>query len=144
MCEKHCKKCSTAKSILEFGSDSSKKDKLRTVCKECSRKYDINRSKDPKRKAYMSQVILEYRMSGKAAESGKKYRRKYPAKYEAHKAVTTAIRNKKLVREACEACGCEESHAHHDNYMEKLTVRWLCSKHHNEWHKEHGEGLNAN
>ena len=28
-------------------------------------------------------------------------------------------------------------------YALPLSVRWLCTKHHSEWHKENGEGVNA-
>lgn len=33
-------------------------------------------------------------------------------------------------------------HAHHDDYAKPLEVRLLCRRHHNEWHREHGSGLN--
>lgn len=39
-------------------------------------------------------------------------------------------------RQPCEICG-EKAEAHHDDYNKPLEVRWLCFKHHREWHKTH-------
>ena len=35
----------------------------------------------------------------------------------------------------CEVCGATKAQAHHCNYSKPLDVRWLCPKHHAEWHK---------
>ena len=56
-----------------------------------------------------------------------------------------AIEKGQLVPQPCEVCGVygtfkdgrREVQAHHDNYNYPLRVRWLCQKHHHEWHKEH-------
>ena len=144
MCTKKCHKCDTEKNKTEFGADSSKKDKLRTVCRQCSRKYDIERSKNPKRKAYMKAIISEYRLSGKAAISAKGYRARHPKRYSAHKAVFSAIRNGSLIRQCCEVCGDTDSQAHHDDYSKELDVRWLCKEHHREWHVKNGSAINGN
>lgn len=41
-----------------------------------------------------------------------------------------------LVRLPCEVCNTDvDVHAHHDDYMKPLDVRWLCRKHHQEHHK---------
>ena len=47
-----------------------------------------------------------------------------------------AIRKKELLRLSCEICGSLNSEAHHDNYNEPLNVKWLCFKHHREYHKK--------
>ena len=57
--------------------------------------------------------------------------------------VLKAISKGVLIPEPCEVCGIfgkDEKgkrmvHAHHDNYNKPLEVRWLCQKHHMEWHK---------
>jgi hypothetical protein len=54
-----------------------------------------------------------------------------------------AIARGKLVPKPCEVCGVvgEMSdgrnliQAHHDDYNKPLDVRWLCQKHHFEWHQ---------
>ena len=73
----------------------------------------------------------------------KKYRRSYPNKYKATNMVNNAIRDGRLLRQPCEVCGTDERiHAHHDDYLEPLNVRWLCAAHHSQWHKKHGEAKN--
>lgn len=57
--------------------------------------------------------------------------------------VEQAINKGILVRKACEICGdfsfAKDGrsliHAHHGDYNQPLKVRWLCQKHHHEWHK---------
>ena len=34
----------------------------------------------------------------------------------------------------CEICGNKKTHAHHCDYNYPLNVKWLCEKHHIEWH----------
>jgi hypothetical protein len=70
------------------------------------------------------------------------YRFKFPGAYKAKTMVNNAIRDKKLFKEPCEICGYEPSHAHHDDYLKPLNIRWLCPVHHSQWHKEHGMALN--
>lgn len=54
-----------------------------------------------------------------------------------------AIERGVLIPKPCEVCGANgvmkdgrrEVQAHHDDYNKPLDVRWLCQKHHHEWHK---------
>ncbi len=74
----------------------------------------------------------------------REYREKNVNKYKAHSMVNNAVRDGKLEREPCEMCGIWESvHAHHDDYSQPLNVRWLCSKHHVNWHMINGEAANG-
>lgn len=57
-------------------------------------------------------------------------------KHSAHQAVYEAIKKGKLQKKVCEICGEPNSRAHHDNYAEKLEVRWLCQFHHSRHHRE--------
>ncbi len=53
-----------------------------------------------------------------------------------------AVERGTLVRKPCEICGAQgsfsdgrnEVQAHHNDYNKPLEVRWLCQKHHHEWH----------
>ena len=59
---------------------------------------------------------------------------RHKAKY----AVRAAIARGEITRKRCEVCNAEKTHAHHDNYNEEfwLIVRWLCPKHHMQWHQK--------
>ena len=48
-----------------------------------------------------------------------------------------AMHRGKLTKKPCEMCGSAQSEKHHENYSEPLKVRWLCRKHHLEWHRDH-------
>ena len=62
----------------------------------------------------------------------------------AQNVVEKAIERGKLTRKPCEVCGGDglmtdgrhEVQAHHDDYNKPLEVRWLCQKHHHEWHSQ--------
>lgn len=62
---------------------------------------------------------------------------------EARDVVYKAVRKGLLVQKPCEVCGefgktrdgFLNVEAHHDDYNFPLQVRWLCRKHHFEWHK---------
>jgi hypothetical protein len=46
-----------------------------------------------------------------------------------------AIKTGKLIRQPCQACGNEQSEAHHEDYSKPLDVKWLCRKHHAALHR---------
>lgn len=46
------------------------------------------------------------------------------------------VRDKHIKRKPCEVCGDPNAEAHHDDYNRPLEVRWLCFKHHREWHRK--------
>ena len=55
--------------------------------------------------------------------------------------VTRARASGRLIPQPCEECGEPETvHAHHDDYSQPIDVRWLCPKHHREWHSKNGQG----
>lgn len=47
-----------------------------------------------------------------------------------------------MVKQPCELCGNEKAHAHHEDYSDRLNVRWLCSPCHRRLHAaERGQTL---
>lgn len=56
------------------------------------------------------------------------------AEVKARSLVRKAIVHNNLSKKPCEICGESPSQAHHDDYNKPLEVRWLCVKHHKEWH----------
>jgi hypothetical protein len=140
---KHCNTCNTEKDLTSFGRRSASNDGLSPRCKTCQKVYDKLRANDPYREEArrIYAQTEEGRISGNKAKA--EYRKRNPVKVKAHAKVAYAIRSGNLYREPCEVCEDENTHAHHDNYLMPLNIRWLCPKHHNEWHKENGEGKNA-
>ncbi len=69
---------------------------------------------------------------------GRRYRAKYPQKAVAHYMTRQALATGLLKRRPCEVCGKLKAEAHHDDYAKPLAVRFLCKKHHVEWHNTHG------
>lgn len=76
-------------------------------------------------------------------KAAKAWRKKNKRKSRAHSKVSYEISKGNLIRKPCEVCGGGNTEAHHDDYAEPLNIRWLCHAHHNQWHKENGEGANA-
>jgi hypothetical protein len=57
----------------------------------------------------------------------------------ARNGVFQAVKSGRLIRLPCEVCGERNSEGHHDDYDKPLQVRWLCNRHHNEWHRINGK-----
>jgi len=159
---KTCSKCKQSKLTQEFIKRLESKDGLRGVCRDC-----INKNK---RYRYLNNINglrtkslkdgLEYRQSEqyrvtysnykltsdkiRIKASHKKYEVNNRKKFRVKKNVRDAIMSGKLTRGRCEICDtAEDIHGHHDDYNYPLKVRWLCRKHHMEWHRLNGKGLNG-
>jgi len=59
---------------------------------------------------------------------------RYPERIRAREKVFYAIKSGKLIKKPCEECGDQNSHAHHENYLNPLDVIWLCPLHHRQRH----------
>lgn len=68
-------------------------------------------------------------------EHKSKYIKRHPLRYKARATVNNALARGEICRSPCELCGNQSSEAHHDDYTKPLSIRWLCRKHHLEWHK---------
>ncbi len=143
---KTCPKCKLEKPFELFGKNRSKKDGLESWCKSC--KYSARKAyaKTDRGKAVCAKSKAKYW----ATEKGKAVAAKKNAKYDAknrkkRRALWHVYRQLKLgniSREPCEVCGEIRVQAHHSDYSQPLVVNWLCQKHHIQWHKDNGEGLN--
>jgi len=156
---KKCKKCGAEKAESEFYAQPSGADGLMTKCKECAkqdardnrarnaeyyREYDRWRYRnDPRAKAKNER----YAKSAKGREAHRnaheRWKERNAKKRAAHVITGHALRDGRIAKQPCEVCGAKQVHAHHDDYAKPLEVRWLCPKHHQEWHDKNGEGKNA-
>ena len=88
-----------------------------------------------KHKKYLSIYRKSARYLAIQAEKERIDREKFPQHHRARRIAFNAIRTGKLLRCPCEICGIIEVEAHHDDYTKPLMVRWLCVKHHKEFHR---------
>jgi hypothetical protein len=139
--EKKCFKCGEVKSLTDFYKHPQMPDGRVNKCKECNKK-DVRENRLIKVEYYRN--YDKDRGNRQSNKYRQEYLQKYPNKYKAHTIVSNAIRDKKLFKKPCEICGSNKSiHAHHDDYLEPLNIRWLCAAHHSQWHKANGEADNA-
>lgn len=155
---KLCKSCGKEKYSDEFHKRNASVDGLAAKCKMCQKDYDKKRALLPHRVA----ARAEYAKTDVGIKAARKAKRKYsennkekisethrnyvknnPKKRAAHKVIEKMVRLKELLIEPCEVCGNITVAAHHDDYDKPRSIRWLCAKHHNEWHSKNGEGANA-
>ncbi len=142
---KHCNTCGTDKPLDDFHKRAASKDGRASLCKECQRQRDQARFSDPAvRHAHNERCKAYQHGEGKliAGAAKSRYHKKHAKKRKAHVMVGNAIRDGKLIRKPCEVCDAVKTVAHHDDYDRPLDVRWLCERHHKEWHRLHGEALN--
>lgn len=156
---KTCSKCEVRKSGSEFYAHPYGADGLMSKCKECT-KRDARENRKSKTEYYREYDRWRYQNHPQVRERHKRYsqtdrgkeshkrshqrwKERNASKRAAHVLTGNAIRDGKLEREPCEVCGATKVHAHHDDYAKPLEVRWLCPKHHQEWHDRNGEGRNA-
>ncbi|AUR92171.1 hypothetical protein NVP1170O_058 [Vibrio phage 1.170.O._10N.261.52.C3] len=143
---KTCNTCGKSKDCSEFHKRKASNDGLAAKCKSCQREYDKARVHKPDRVKARKDYYDTHKDSKEYKESRhkstQKYREKYSKKYKAHCEVNNALRDGILTKKTCEVCGCSNTAGHHDDYDHPLIVRWLCQKHHIEWHLENGEGIN--
>jgi len=149
--DKKCFKCGEIKPLGEFYKHPGMVDGHLNKCKECGKKdvrenyqankqhykkYDRRRNQKPDRKKYNSKKSKDWRLENPArsAELKNNWIKNNELKRKAHIAVGNAIRDGKLKRVPCQACGDPKSEAHHHDYSKPLDVVWLCDFHHKQEH----------
>ncbi|WP_339119152.1 hypothetical protein [Halomonas sp. BMC6] len=158
---KHCKKCGEEKPLDGFYKHPQTADGFDSACKECRKvrvrenyrkNIDHYREYEKKRGMLPHRVAMRERYQstpeGKAAiqRGTKKYRDQNKIKMQGHNRVSKALIDGRLERQtACQECGATDLrlHAHHDDYLKQLDVRWLCPPCHKSWHDENGEAANS-
>lgn len=125
---KTCSKCGLPG---EFAKRKVSKDGLQHQCKSCRSK--IIRALYKKNRKDRISYSKEYR---KTHYKGSNPRND---KVRAREAVKTAIVRGKITKpDACSKCGSRgKIQAHHDDYLKKLDVIWLCTVCHAERHWVH-------
>lgn len=132
---KTCFKCGKSKPIDSFYRHPQMADGRLGKCKSCTKK-DVSENYADKREQYAEYERKRFQKPErkKAALEYQRIRRaRKPGVYRANNAVSNAIRDGRLIRQPCEKCG-DKAQAHHDDYRKPLSVRWLCRKHHLEYH----------
>lgn len=106
-------------------------------CKWCNREYRNLRPTLDRNREHSRRYRLKYpKRHRQAVESWKK---KNHTKTASHSLVHRAIKDGRLVKQPCEICGNVDVEAHHDDYSQPLSIRWLCKKHHGEQHETNFE-----
>lgn len=148
--KKPCKQCGLDVRLADYYRRPTTSDGLMTVCKSCHRsnvkahraanadyyrEFDKARANLPHRVEAREQYAKTPEGMAASARAKKRYIERNPTKRAAHHTVNNAIRDGRLTRQPCEVCGAKRAQAHHDDYSKPLDVRWLCTTHHAEWHK---------
>ena len=151
---KKCNLCNKDKDEGDFYKGHAK-------CKACyiekvkahrEEKADYYREYDKKRDQLPHRIEMKKKYS--QTEAGKESCRKSKQKWQddnlikraASTIIGNAIRDGKIIKpSSCSECNVTgvRVHGHHDNYAYPMTVRWLCSKCHTAYHKEHGSAING-
>lgn len=148
--EKECFKCHIILEITKnFYKHPQMPDGYLNKCKEGTKKDTINNRQNK------LEYYREYdRLRGRTEERKERVRlyqklhpevhkkandawfEKNPYKKKAEWTLGNAVRDGKILKQPCEICNTEQGvESHHDDYDKPLEVRWLCDKHHKEYHR---------
>lgn len=146
---KKCRVCGHRKNIKMFNNDKKNPDGKSYRCKECKKfttaeYYKKNRLNIIEKAAeyynqnreYCLNYRKKWRIKNKAKHSTwvERWRQNNLHKKYAHGVLERAVAKGIVLRGVCEICGKDKVDGHHDNYSKPLSVRWLCRKHHKEYH----------
>jgi hypothetical protein len=112
-------------------------------CDYCHKKYKIRKSHYERRKRHFCcrDCYSSYRAEILPKEEQNAYGAGHSVEERKRRSAARTIwnhhrRDEHIPSQLCEICG-KKAEAHHDDYGKPLEVRWLCFKHHREWHKSH-------
>lgn len=137
---KVCLICKEQKPASQFYKQKRGSGGIHQYCSRCFNRYTEERRRLPerkqKRRAYIQSKSAGDAVRARNRRSAKAARERYPEKQAARKAVRRALDLGTLtIPAACEVCravpspdrrGGRTLHAHHDDYEQPLSVRWLC------------------
>jgi hypothetical protein len=136
---KACFRCGETKPLTDFYVHSAMADGRFGKCKACTR-ADVRANRSARRAYYSAYDQERFRTPHRkalAAEYQRRRRKRSPEKSAARSAVGNALRDGRLQRKPCEACGATgRVQAHHNDYSKPLDVKWLCFRCHRE-HAHH-------
>lgn len=134
---KVCFKCDQKKPASEFYRHPKMADGRLNKCIECA-KHDVRTHRK------LNDSVREYdrrryqenpERRVKSMENARRWNAQNIDGYRAHYTVSNAVRDGRLKRKPCEACGSgERVHAHHHDYAKPLDVTWLCATCHHRHH----------
>ena len=130
---KKCSSCEQMKLAAQFQVRKASKDGLTASCKECLSKRD--KARDTPERAAQRAKYAKSKGKDVSNRAKKDWSKRNSTQVQANRQVSNAIRDGILIKSRCEVCGSESTQAHHDDYNFPLKIRWLCAKHHAEWHK---------
>jgi len=157
---KCCSRCQEEKPQGDFYRRTKSPDGLAPLCKRCDnarkkRWIHANMSRHEeftqkwKKENPEAQAAIQQRAHKKLLERNPRfnsettqcYRKRYPERDRAHRAVQRAVREGKMVKpNICECCGKQTESpnldGHHEDYSKPLEVNWLCRQCHLERHRE--------
>lgn len=127
---KTCSKCKSLKEDKEFYRDKRQEDGLYSCCKNCHNKFFNNKKIYSKKELKLRRKYFREWERRYVYKNGKNERKKYLCRIKTWYLIKKGI----IKRLPCEICGNKKSQAHHDDYDNPLSVKWLCLKHHIELH----------
>ena len=130
-----CEICKVEKSLEEFQRNRYNPLGRAYWCKDCRRKFDRERNKQPERRLKIKEWEQSERGKKSRTSSRKADREKNGYKYKARRLLRKAVLMGYIIKKPCEVCGSLNSLAHHDDYSKPYDIIWLCRKHHSERHR---------
>lgn len=136
MTRKKCTKCGEQKLRSGFSRHFASADGRRGECKECRKIYLRQYRANNLERALEAQREWRAQNPDRVSEHRRAQEARNPKRRTVYNTLDYALRSGKIKKGPCEVCGDGDVHGHHDDYTKPLKVRWLCSKHHRERHKE--------